>query len=146
LFGTAFFPELQDAHSKLFPKGVAMHRVLIVDDESTIADTLRLIFSHHGFHAMAAYSADCALKCARTFSPDLLLCDINMPGRSGLELMDDFSRELPQCRVLVLTGQHSNLSRVRERSHRHRHPVRMLTKPCPPAVILHEAGQMLAAT
>jgi DNA-binding response OmpR family regulator len=122
-----------------------MHRILIVDDETMIADTLQLIFAQHGFEARAEYSAECALKCARTFSPNLLLCDINMPGRSGLDLMDDFSREMPQCRVLVLTGQHSNVGRVHERSLRHRHPVHVLTKPCPPAEIVREAGQMLAA-
>jgi CheY-like chemotaxis protein len=121
-----------------------MHRVLIVDDESLIADTLGLIFSKDGFHTKVVYNADDALQCAHTFSPDLLLCDINMPGRSGLELMADFGREFPDCRVLVLTGHHSNLKRVREHSVIHRHPVRVLTKPCAPVDLLREAGQMLA--
>jgi len=120
-----------------------MHRILIVDDESLIADTLGLIFDKHGFEAKVVYSADAALKCARTFSPELLVCDINMPGRSGLELMADFSRELPECRVLVLTGYHGNVARVREQAHKHRHPVRVLSKPCTPSDLLREAGQML---
>ena len=121
-----------------------MHRVLIVDDECLIADTLGLIFRKHGFEAKVVYTADDALQCARSFAPELLLCDINMPVRSGLELMGDFSRELPDCRVLVLTGYPSNLTRVREQMVKHRHPVRVLTKPCAPAELLREAGQMLA--
>jgi CheY-like chemotaxis protein len=121
-----------------------MHRVLIVDDESLIADTLGLIFRNHGFEARVVYAADEALQCARSFAPELLLCDINMPGRSGIELMADFSRELPDCRLLVLTGYPSNLARVRENPVKHRHPVRVLTKPCAPVELLREAGRMLA--
>ena len=122
-----------------------MHRILVVDDECLVADTIGLIFRKHGFDARVAYSAKDALSCARSFSPDLLLCDIAMPQRSGLELMADFSRELPGCRVLVLTGQYSNLGRIREQSSRLRRLTRVLTKPCNPSDLLREAGQVLAA-
>jgi len=122
-----------------------MHRVLTVDDESVIADTLGLIFSKHGFDAKVVYTADDALECARAFPPHLLLCDINMPGRSGWDLMSDFSREFPDCRVLILTGYHSHHARVSEQSGKHRHPVRMITKPCTPLDLLREAGQMLGS-
>ena len=120
-----------------------MHRILIVDDESVIADTLGLIFSKNGFETKVVYSAEDALECAQTFPPDLLLCDINMPGRSGWDLMGDFSREFPDCRVLILTGYHSNHARVKEQSKQHRHPVRLITKPCTPVDLLREAGKML---
>jgi CheY-like chemotaxis protein len=121
-----------------------MHRILVVDDECLVADTLGLIFRKHGFEAKVAYSAKEALDCARSFAPDLLLCDITMPHRSGLELMADFSRELPECRVLVLTGYYSNLVRVREQSSKLRRPSRVFTKPCNPSELIREAGQMLA--
>jgi DNA-binding response OmpR family regulator len=122
-----------------------MHRILVVDDECLVADTLGLIFRKHGFEAKVAYSANDALRCARTFSPHLLLCDIAMPERSGLDLMTDISRELPECRVLVLTGYYTNLPRVREHSGKLRRPARVLTKPCNPSELLREAGRMLAA-
>ena len=122
-----------------------MQRILVVDDECLVADTLGLIFRKHGFEAKVAYSADEALVCARTFAPDLLLCDITMPGRSGIELMADFSRELPDCHVLVLTGYYSNLIRVREHTREKARPTRILTKPCNPDVLLKEAGLMLAS-
>lgn len=120
-----------------------MHRILVVDDEYLVADTLGLIFRKHGFEARVAYSAANALEVARTFSPELLLCDITMPGRNGLELMADFHRELPQCRVLVLTGYYSNVASVREQDDRLRRPTRVLTKPCDPSQLLREAEQML---
>jgi CheY-like chemotaxis protein len=121
-----------------------MHRILVVDDEHLVADTLGLIFRRHGFEAKVRYSASDALQCARTFSPDLLLCDISMPNRSGLELMADFNRELPNCRVLVLTGYYSNLVRIREQAGKLRRPTRVLTKPCNPSDLLREAGRILA--
>lgn len=122
-----------------------MQRILVVDDECLVADTLGLIFRKHGFEAKVVYSAKAALHCARTFSPDLLLCDISMPDRNGLELMDDFNREFPSCRVLVLTGFYSNLGPVREQSGKLRRPTRVLTKPCHPTDLLREAGKILAA-
>jgi CheY-like chemotaxis protein len=121
-----------------------MHRILVVDDECLVADTLGIIFRKHGFEAKVAYSANDALDCARSFSPDLLLCDISMPNRSGLELMADFSREFPDCRVLVLTGYYANLVGVREQSGKLHRPTRVLTKPCNPTELLREAGRMLA--
>jgi CheY-like chemotaxis protein len=121
-----------------------MQRVLIVDDDRLVADTLALIFGKSGFEARAEYSTDKALICARAFAPDLLLCDVTMPGRDGLDLVDDMSRELPSCRILVLTGFYSNLKNVREQARRLRRPVGILTKPCQPAELLREAAALLA--
>ena len=123
-----------------------MHKILVVDDECLVADTLGLIFGRHGFETRVTYSARAALECARSFSPDLLLCDITMPERSGLDLMADFDRELPNCRVLVLTGYYSNLVRVREQAGRLRRSARVLTKPCDPVELLREAGRILSIT
>lgn len=91
-----------------------MRRILIVDDEHVIADTLRVIFGKVGFEARAAYSTEDALLSAREFPPELLLCDINMPGRDGLELIQELLREQPDCRVMVLTGSVPGMRRVRE--------------------------------
>jgi CheY-like chemotaxis protein len=121
-----------------------MHRILVVDDECLVADTLGLIFRKHGFDTKVAYSAHEALDTARTFTPDLMLCDITMPKRSGLELMADMHREQPACRVLVLTGYYSNLVRVREQASKLRRPAKILTKPCNPSDLLREAGRILA--
>lgn len=121
-----------------------MQRVLIVDDDRLVADTLALIFGKSGFEAKAVYSADDALICARAFAPHLLLCDVTMPGRDGLDLVDDMSRELPSCHILVLTGFYSNLKNVREQAVKLRRPVGILTKPCQPTELLREAAALLA--
>ena len=122
-----------------------MQRILVVDDDRLVADTLTLIFAKSGFDAMSAYSADEALECARIFNPHLLLCDISMPGRDGLALVCDITRELPSCRIIVLTGFYSNLKGIREQSDKLARPVSILTKPCQPSELLREAATVLAA-
>jgi DNA-binding response OmpR family regulator len=122
-----------------------MKRILIVDDEQLTADTLGMIFRKSGFESRVAYSVEDALECARNFDPELILCDITMPGRDGIDLMAVLGRERPQCRVLVLTGYYSNLKSVREQIGKMPQGVRVLTKPCQPEELLHEAARMLSA-
>ncbi len=121
-----------------------MNRVLVVDDDRLVADTLTLIFEKSGFKAKAAYSADQGLECSREFVPNLLLCDVTMPGRDGLSLVSDVTRELPACQILVLTGFYSNLKSVREQARKLSRPVGILTKPCQPSELLREAALLLA--
>jgi DNA-binding response OmpR family regulator len=122
-----------------------MQRVLIVDDEHLIADTLTLIFNKCGFDAKAAYSADQAMEYARESAPDLLLCDISMPVRDGVELVKEISGEFPACRILVLTGFHSNVMRLSEESRVLPRPLGIMTKPCAPDDLLREANALLAS-
>ncbi len=122
-----------------------MQRILVVDDEVLVADTLSLIFRKHGFDACATYSAEQALERALDFQPQLLLCDISMPGMGGLKLIDDIARTLPGCRILVLTGYYSNLEHVRAQSRKLSRPTQVLIKPCSPQEILREAGVLLSA-
>jgi YesN/AraC family two-component response regulator len=121
-----------------------MQRVLIVDDEQMVADTLAMIFQKRGFLVRTAYSTQEAMEQARDFQPDLLLCDISMPGKDGLILVDEINRELPNCRILVLTGFYSNHKAVREAATRLSRPVGILTKPCRPEDLLREASAVLA--
>jgi CheY-like chemotaxis protein len=126
-------------------KEITMQRVLVVDDDRLVADTLALIFEKNGFDAKAAYSADEALLCAREFVPHLLLCDVTMPGRDGLALALDITHEFPDCRVIVLTGFYSNLTSVREQANKMSMPMGILTKPCQPAELLRHVNDMLAS-
>jgi CheY-like chemotaxis protein len=121
-----------------------MQRVLVVDDDRLVADTLALVFGKSGFDARAAYSADQGLAFAREFNPHLLLCDVTMPGRDGLTLLRDMTKEQPACRVIMLTGFYSNLKSVREQASQLARPVGILTKPCQPAELLREAAALLA--
>jgi CheY-like chemotaxis protein len=129
---------------KTIPKETTMQRVLVVDDDRLVADTLALVFRKSGFEARAVYSADDALACAREFAPHLLLCDVSMPARDGLTLLPEISEELPACRIIMLTGFYSNLKQVRDHASKLSRPIGILTKPCPPSELLREAAALLA--
>ena len=122
----------------------AIQRVLIVDDDTMVADTLTLNFQKSGWDVRVCYSAKDGFECAREFKPNLLLCDLIMPGSNGLTLVEDVTRELPACRVLVLTGFYANLNAVERRAQELPRPVGILTKPCLPSELLREANAMLA--
>ncbi len=79
--------------------------VLVVDDEAVIADTLAVILSQHGFATMVAYDGTAALDIAKTIPPDLLLTDVVMPGMSGVDLAIAIRQSLPNCKVLLFSGQ-----------------------------------------
>lgn len=118
-------------------------KILVVDDEPLITRTITLIFQNHGFEVSSALTADDALASALSNSPDLVLCDIDMPGRDGISLMSDLGRELPGCPILVLTGVYSSIARVREMAKTLRQRVNIITKPCQPSELLRSADDML---
>ncbi len=79
--------------------------VLVVDDETLIADSLAAILRQSGFAAMAAYDGLSALEIARVVPPDLLLSDVAMPGMSGIDLAIAISQATPGCKVILFSGQ-----------------------------------------
>jgi CheY-like chemotaxis protein len=117
--------------------------VLIVDDEPMVAQTLGLIFRKSGYATKVVHTADEAITFARTTPPNLVLCDIEMPIRDGLDLMTDLGQELPDCPILVLTGSYRSLSKVRARAGTMNQEVSVLVKPCQPLDVLATASNLL---
>ena len=62
-----------------------MDRILVVDDEADIINLLKLILEAEGYEVVPALSGDEALVLAEAEAPDLVLLDLMMPGKSGLE-------------------------------------------------------------
>lgn len=83
-------------------------QILVVDDETVIADTFTLILNMNGGRAQAAYSAEAALQVAQELRPDILISDVVMGGMSGVELAMRLSTELPGCRLILISGQSAN--------------------------------------
>lgn len=79
--------------------------VLVVDDESAIADTLTEILCRSGYAAMAAYDGTDALETALLTPPELLITDVVLPGMSGIELAITIKRIFPDCKILLFSGQ-----------------------------------------
>lgn len=119
-------------------------KVLVVDDEQMIADTLREILAHSGFDARAAYSGEAALEVARNFQPDALLTDVVMPGISGIEAAIEMSEILPSCKVLLISGQAATedlLAQARARDFE----FELLTKPVHPRELIAKLREAIAA-
>ena len=118
-------------------------RVLVVDDDRLVADTLNLVFQANGFECEARYSAADGLERARTFEPLLVLCDVSMPEASGLQLAEAMNREMPECQMLLLTAYSSNTAEVELQAVRMKRPLKLLSKPCRPEELLREAEALL---
>jgi CheY-like chemotaxis protein len=84
-------------------------RVLVVDDETSIADTVTTILSMSGYAAMAAYDGDDALETALVSPPHLLITDVVLPGMNGIELAITIQRVFPDCQILLFSGQASTV-------------------------------------
>jgi CheY-like chemotaxis protein len=110
-------------------------RVLVVDDEPTIADTLVEILNGEGFHAIAASTGDSALMSAREFEPDIVISDVVMPGLSGVELGIRIRQMFPRCRVILFSGQTATVDLLREARNRG-HEFEIVAKPIKPQTFL----------
>ncbi|MGH7267815.1 MAG: response regulator, partial [Candidatus Rokuibacteriota bacterium] len=79
-------------------------RVLIVDDDPGVLDMLCDIFAEHGCTVSPAFDADQALGHLAGHAVDLLVADIRLPGRSGLELLREARAVRPGLAVVLTTG------------------------------------------
>lgn len=86
--------------------------VLIVDDETTIIESLEGILSDDGFEVIHAYNGYEALKKIETASPDIVLLDIWMPGMDGIETLKEIKKIAPNLPVVMITGHGSIESAV----------------------------------
>jgi CheY-like chemotaxis protein len=116
--------------------------VLVVDDERVIADTLSAILSKHGFAVMTAYSGTTALDLARATPPDLLISDVAMPGMNGIELAIVMVQALPDCKVLLFSGQASTVDLL-ERARHAGHTFTLILKPIHPTDLLNRISEFL---
>lgn len=68
-----------------------MKNLLVVDDEKEISDCLKEYLTDKGFNVLNCYSVDEALGVINSEKLDLVLCDINMPGKTGIELFNEYN-------------------------------------------------------
>ncbi|MCA9753879.1 MAG: sigma-54-dependent Fis family transcriptional regulator, partial [Gemmatimonadetes bacterium] len=82
-------------------------RLLVVDDDRPIREGLRRVLTAEGYDVRIAEDAEEALRLARESPPDLVVSDLNLPGRSGLELIAALQDYGIETTVVVLTGHAS---------------------------------------
>ena len=116
--------------------------VMIVDDESSIADTLAEILSRSGYAAVTAYDGDSALETALLNPPEMLITDVVLPGMSGIELAITVRRIFPDCKIILFSGQASTADLLATASSEG-HQFTLLSKPIHPAELLARISDSL---
>jgi DNA-binding response OmpR family regulator len=81
--------------------------VLVVDHEPLIAETLCAILNGNGLAAITAPDGNVALDVSRLIPPQLLVSDMDLPGMDGFELAMELTRMIPDCEVILFSGQYS---------------------------------------
>ena len=79
-------------------------QVLVVDDEPSIVATVCAILEAYGYSAVGVLSGDEAIARVTDSCPDVLLCDVMMPGLNGFETALEVKKRCPNCRLLFFTG------------------------------------------
>lgn len=122
----------------------ATHRpvVMVVDDESSIADTLAEILSRSGYAAVTAYDGDSALETALLSPPEMLIADVVLPGMSGIDLAISIKRIFPDCKIILFSGQASTADLLAA-ANRDGHHFQLLNKPVHPADLLARIASSL---
>ena len=110
-------------------------RVLVVDDEQVIADTLAKILDLNGYDASAVYTGAAAVESARQLQPDLIISDVIMPDMSGIEAAIRIRGFLPGCKILLFSGQAATADLL-ENARSQGHEFEILAKPVHPADLL----------
>ena len=82
------------------------HHVLVLDDEADVRAAIRLQLKGTRFEILEAESAQQAMELLsdNAITVDVIICDVRMPGVSGVEAVQQFQREYPTTPVIVLTG------------------------------------------
>ena len=87
-----------------FRKGTMTERLLIVEDEDTLCESLQRVFIREGYETDRADSAESAFKLLETKSYDLIITDIILPGISGIELLTKYRKTNPSQKVIIITA------------------------------------------
>ena len=114
---------------------MAKPKVLVVDDERVIADTLAIILNQNGFDASAVYSGTAAVERARSVRPDLVISDVIMPDLNGIEAAIAIRKMLPGCKILLFSGQAATADLL-ESARTQGHEFEILAKPVHPQDLL----------
>jgi DNA-binding response OmpR family regulator len=119
-------------------------RILVVDDEASIADTLALILSTRGYELRVAYSAEQAIEILAQWSPDLAIMDVMLPLMNGIDLAIVLKSNYASCRIILFSGQ-PDTSKLLDEAMKKGHYFDILAKPIHPGFILDRVSDLFAS-
>ncbi len=86
--------------------------ILIIDDESGILETLRILLKNQGFRPETAQGGRAGLDALRASPPDIVLTDVRMPQVSGIDILEAARQQDPELPVILMTAQASLQSAI----------------------------------
>lgn len=86
------------------------HRLLIIEDEDTLCESLRRVFQREGYEVDIAFDAESALEHVKNKSFDLVITDVILPGISGIEFIKRYKKINPDFKVIVMTAYSSTVT------------------------------------
>jgi DNA-binding NtrC family response regulator len=121
----------------------AGRRILIVDDETAIANSLELIFSISGYETRAAYSAEQAIEIMTEWEPDVAVVDVMLPWMNGIDFAVKLEAQYPDCAIVLMSG-HPGTSALISTAEQDGHSFDILAKPLHPERLLSAVSNRLA--
>lgn len=79
-------------------------RILMIDDEDRVREIITAYLEDSGFQVIQANNGQSGVELCRRESPDLVLCDLRMPGMDGLQVLAIVTCEFPELPILVVSG------------------------------------------
>lgn len=125
-----------DAHGQYKAK------VLVVDDEELIAESVAEILRSDGFDVLVAFSGNEALELTRELCPDIVLSDVLMPDIDGVETAIQIRQTCPETRILLFSGQAAT-SDLLERAKSRGHTFELLPKPLHPTRLIAAINRVM---
>ncbi|OGX28653.1 MAG: hypothetical protein A3B78_00940 [Omnitrophica WOR_2 bacterium RIFCSPHIGHO2_02_FULL_67_20] len=99
-----YYVDCEDFEAYLEQQAIVKGKILVVDDETVMLETLSSFFGSRGYQLMTAASAEAALKLLSQEQPALALIDIKLPGMNGLELLKVIKRDYPAVKRFIITA------------------------------------------
>jgi len=81
-----------------------MTKILVIDDEPEVRETIARILESHGYQVIDAKDGNDGLDVLRDERPDLVITDILMPGCDGLETIMEMRRRAPNAKIIAISG------------------------------------------
>jgi YesN/AraC family two-component response regulator len=81
-----------------------MAKILVIDDELPIAVMIKRMLEKENHEVLTALNGKDGLDIANSFSPDIVVTDIVMPEKEGLELIFTLKKTKPEIRIVAISG------------------------------------------
>jgi CheY-like chemotaxis protein len=119
-------------------------RVLVIDDEAIVAETLAIIFSNAGYETRAVESAEAALKLLtiQGWVPQLAIIDVHLPRMNGIDLAIALKAQYPEVRLSLFSGRAATADLL-EDARQQGHSFDVIAKPVHPDFFLTMASSLL---